>query len=132
MRHSNRNSPAAVLAWVKKDKAAGDEYAQACAMRVELYAEQITDLLQELEEASFDKEHGRERIQAIKIQIDGLKWLLCKLMPSRYGEAAQLEITGKNGKDLLPKHTAEEDAAFLRMLAEMQAKTPPPSYAAGA
>ncbi len=119
-------SASTVLYWVKKDKAAKEEYERACEWRIELYADMITDLLNEAHEAALDIRHGRERLQAIKIKIDTIKWQLSKLLPQRYGEATQIEISGKNGADLLPKHTAEQDAAFLRMLADIQAKTPPP------
>jgi hypothetical protein len=39
-------------------------------------------------------------VQAARLRIDARKWLLSKLHPERYGD--KVELTGKDGKDLLP------------------------------
>lgn len=112
--------------WLKSKPAFADQYARACEIRLSLLEDRITELLEDLEKAAFDPENGMRLIQAIKIEIDAVKWQLCKLIPRKYGDRTQMTLETKNPADILPKHTAEADAAFLRMLAEVQALTPPP------
>ena len=112
--------------WLKSKPAFADRYARACEIRLSLLEDRITELLEDLEKAAFDPENGMRLIQAIKIEIDAVKWQLCKLIPRRYGNAAQMELEIKDPSAVLPHHTTEQDAAFLAMLAEIQAKTPPP------
>ena len=37
-----------------------------------------------------------------RLRVDTLKWLMCKLRPSVYGDKTLTELTGKDGKDLVP------------------------------
>ena len=103
-----------VLDWAAAHERFGTQYARACELRLAVLEDKVLTLC------------GHTRLQAVKLEIDTLKWLLCKLVPKRFGDRTQMEITGKDGADLLPKHTAEEDAAFLAALAAAQAATPPP------
>ena len=112
--------------WLKSKPAFADRYARACEIRLSLLEDRITELLEDLEKAAFDPENGMRLIQAIKIEIDAVKWQLCKLIPRKYGDRTQMTLETKNPADILPQHTAAEDAAFMAMLAEIQAKTPPP------
>ena len=115
-----------VLDWAEAHPAFGTQYARACERRLEVLQDRVLELCELGHEVAQDVDCGRERLQAVKLEIDTLKWLLCKLVPKKYGDRTQMEITGKDGADLLPKHTAEEDAAFLAALAAAQAATPPP------
>ena len=115
-----------VLEWAAAHPAFGDQYARACERRLAVLQDRVLELCELGHEVALDVDCGRERLQAVKLEIDTLKWLLCKLVPKKYGDRTQMEITGKDGADLLPKHTAEEDAAFLAALAAAQGATPPP------
>lgn len=115
-----------VLEWAAAHPAFADQYARACERRLAVLQDRILELMELGHEVALDTECGNVRLQAVKLEIDTLKWLLCKLVPKKYGDRTQMEITGKDGADLLPKHTAEEDAAFLAALAAAQAATPPP------
>lgn len=112
--------------WIKDRPAFAERYSQACKIRTAFLEERLLDLLNEARRAAFDSENGNRLIQAIKLEIETLKWQLSKLLPKKYGDRTQMVVEGANPADVLPKHTAEEDAAFLRMLVEIQAKTPPP------
>ena len=112
--------------WLKSKPPFADRYARACEIRLALLEDRITELLEDIRAAAYDTENGMRLIQAIKIEIDTVKWQLCKLIPRRYGDRTQMTLETKNPADILPQHTAEEDAAFMAMLAEIQAKTPPP------
>lgn len=37
-----------------------------------------------------------------RLRIDTKKWIMCKRMPHIYGDKIQQEVTGKDGKDLIP------------------------------
>lgn len=115
-----------VLDWAAAHERFGTQYARACEMRLAVLEDKVLTLCELGHEVARDEECGHTRLQAVKLEIDTLKWLLCKLVPKRFGDRTQMEITGKDGADLLPKHTAEEDAAFLAALAAAQAATPPP------
>lgn len=116
----------AVRKWMKRFPEFGTQYAQACEMKYHGYADDMDDALEEADKAARDPDCGSQRIAAIKLRIDTRKWQLGKMLPKIYGDRTQMIIEGANPADILPKHTAAEDAAFLRMLADIQAKTPPP------
>lgn len=42
-------------------------------------------------------------IAALRCEIDSKKWLLSKIAPSVYGDRISQEITGANGRDLIPE-----------------------------
>ena len=115
-----------VLEWAEAHPAFGDRYARACERRLWVLQDRVLELMELGHEVARDEGCGNARLQAVKLEIDTIKWMLCKLVPKRFGDKSQMEITGKDGADLLPKHTAEEDAAFLAALAAAQGATPPP------
>ena len=118
---------AAVRKWMKRWPEFGTQYAHACEVKYHGYSDEMDDALDEADEAARDPECGNQRIAAIKLRIDTRKWQLSKMLPKIYGDRTQMVVEGANPADILPKHTAEEDAAFLAMLADIQAKTPPPA-----
>lgn len=65
---------------------------------------------------------ARAQIDACRLEIDTIKWQLAALLSHRYGVKNKVEVTGKDGAPLLPAHTAEQDAAYLSMLAAVQKK----------
>lgn len=73
---------------------------------------------------------ARAQIDACRLEIDTIKWQLAALLAKRYGTKQKVELTGKDGTPLLPEHTAEQDAAYLSMLAAVRKKLdsePPPT-----
>ncbi len=116
---------ATVLRWVEAWPGFAEQYARACEVRLAVLEDRILELCVQGHEVALDEVCGRERLQAVKLEVDSLKWLLCKLVPKRFGDRAQMEVTGRDGADLLPRHSAEEDAAFMAALAVAQRATPP-------
>jgi hypothetical protein len=41
-------------------------------------------------------------VQAAKLAVDTRRWLAAKLLPERFGERSAVELSGKDGKDLIP------------------------------
>ena len=117
---------ATALRWAAAHPAFAERYARACETRLSVLEDRLLELMELGHEVARDEGCGNARLQAVKLEIDTIKWMLCKLVPKRFGDKSQMEITGKDGADLLPKHTAEEDAAFLAALAAAQGATPPP------
>lgn len=117
---------AAVRKWMKRFPDFGTQYAHACELKYHGYSDEMDDALNEADNAALDPECGTARLTAIRLRIDTRKWQLSKMLPKIYGDRTQMIVEGANPADLLPKHTNEEDSAFLAMLAQIQAKTPPP------
>ena len=103
-----------------------EPYARACELRRFGYESRLHDLMIKAHEAAMDEVTGTNRLRAVQLEIDTLKWLLCKLWPNKYGDKQALEVTGKDGSPLLPQHTKAELAEFAAMLASARAKTDQP------
>ncbi len=117
-----------IQSWIKRYAKFRDAYTEACQMRLLVLEDKYLDLCDEASEAvnaDEDPVRVRVRLESLKLQVDSLKFLLAKLLPQKYGDRTQMEITGRDGADLLPAHTREEDAAYLAMLAAVRVKTPP-------
>lgn len=61
--------------------------------------------------------HG-EHYQRSRLRVDTRKWLLSKVLPKVYGD--KIEVTGKDGKDLVPEAQPIERTA-LAILAVLEA-----------
>lgn len=109
--------------WAKDYPGFGRDYEQACEMRLCFLEERILELCRQMHEAAAKGGvAARLEIEASRLEIDTIKWMLTRLLPARWGEKSKLELTGADGEALLPKHTLEEDRAYLAMLAETQKK----------
>lgn len=120
---------ARIVSWTRRYKAFGEAYKEACEMRMLALEDKLAEICDEATEVALDPECGRERVNACKLKADIVKWQLMKLMPKRYGDRTQMEVTGKDGAELIPKRTKEEMAEFAAMLAAARAKTPDPNEA---
>ena len=61
---------------------------------------------------------NHEHISRSKLRVDTRKWILSKMLPKVYGEKVQAEVTGKDGKDLVPEAQPRELARAI--LAELE------------
>ena len=93
-------SESAVRKWRKERPAFEQAYKEACQARLLEMEERLIDLCAQAHEVAQDTAAGHARVQAVKLEIDTLKWQLCKLMPTRYGDKQTLEMTGANGTPL--------------------------------
>ena len=112
--------------WRKKHKDFADQYARACEKKYHGYADELDDTLNEADEAALDPAYGNQRLAALRLRIDTRKWQLSKMLPKIYGDRTQMVLESANPADVLPKHTAEQDAAFMSLLSQVRDKTPPP------
>ena len=73
---------------------------------------------------------GHERVATdviarSRLRVDTRKWLLSKALPKIYGDKIQAEVTGKDGKDLIPEPSDRDLArAVLDILRTAKVETP--------
>ena len=87
--------------FILRDTDAGNNYAHARSMQIELFENQITELTYQMAEAIRDNTYDplmvNAAVQALRVQVDSLKWVLSKIAPKKYGD--KLDVTS-NGKAL--------------------------------
>ena len=66
---------ATIRNWIRSDQELATQYAQARALQIEFWADEVRD------EAFRDDLEPNDR----RVRVDALKWLLSKLKPDRYG-----------------------------------------------
>lgn len=112
----------AILRWTRAHPAFAEAYKAARELGYALKAERLDELAQEAHEAAMDPVLGRQRLEACRFEADTVKWQLSKMLPKVYGDRKAVEVSGPDGKDLLPRHTQEEIAAFAAMMAKVNAE----------
>lgn len=116
LRHST------VLGWTKQHPAFADKYARACGARLNMLEDKLLVLCSMAHEAALDNECGTNRIQAIKLEIDTLKWLLSKLLPRRFGDKVVEDAGGEAQAGLSAEQVAEIVARIAVQQANIQNK----------
>lgn len=81
--------------WMEQRPDFGQMYARACEKRQSLMEERIQELYEMAHDVAKDDVNPNAKIQAVKLELDGIKWQLSKLQPARYGEKQQIEVSGK-------------------------------------
>lgn len=115
-----------IRTWARDNEEFKPIYAGARVGRVRTWVERIVFLSRD----AINHAHGKPgtgeagaKIQAIKLEIDTLKWLIAKELASEYGDLIRQEITGKDGQPLqLEGRSSEDMAAFAGLLADAKAK----------
>ena len=87
-----------VLRWAIAHKWFCDQYTQACELRHDVWAEEITDIADDAtsDMTVTDKGIGvdYENIQRSKLRVDSRKWLLSKLKSKKYGDKVDVTTDG--------------------------------------
>lgn len=92
--------------WIVTKREFSDNYARATKIRAEGYAEEIVSIADDVSLGD-----ARERA----LMIDARKWTAGRMLPQKYGEKSQLEITG----DPAMGNTSEEKRQELTIEAEV-------------
>src|SRR5690606_7206910 len=96
------------------------KYAQAREIGYLKMADELLDIaddgtndwmVREREDGSSTELVNHEHIQRSKLRVDTRKWLLSKMLPKVFGDKVSTEVTGKDGKDLIPESTSPRDIA---------------------
>lgn len=95
-----------VFSWLGKHPDFAEQYARAKELAAESIAEEIFDIA---DDTSGDNEEQEitpgvtatrlnpENIQRSKLRVDARKWYLSKIMPKKYGDKVQQEVSGPDG-----------------------------------
>ena len=89
--------------WLWRHEECSEMYARARESRGELLAEGIV---------AHAMTADRDNANAVRVQVDAMKWAAARLAPKRWGDKAAVEVTGKNGgpvaMELVVRDVADE------------------------
>ena len=96
-----------ILRWVVRVeepyRSFGAQYARACDVRAELWAEEVVDIAddgsndwyeRENKDGSTERVLDHENINRSRVRIDTRKWLLSKVLPKKYGDKLDVKHEG--------------------------------------
>lgn len=98
-------SSSSFFKWIKDNNELAKRYAGACDIRADLIFEEIIEIADTDDDITYYDNHGNQKIdwgkvQRNKTQIDARKWILAKMKPKKYGDAATLKLADNNGDAL--------------------------------
>lgn len=126
-----KRMPAAstVIGWAMDDRNGfSDRYARAREIQCDLMFDQLDDLsrkaLRVAKGAPGTGEAGA-KVQAIKLEIDTLKWILAKRFPERWAERVKTDNTNTEKSEISLTPEAAKEIARIQ---EIKKKIKPPAY----
>jgi len=106
-----------IFLWMSKYPEFSSQYANAKLEAAESLAEELFDIADDGRNdwmETLDREGNvvgfkanGESIQRSRLRVDTRKWYLSKIMPKKYGEKSQMELTGANGGAMKHDHAVE-------------------------
>lgn len=86
-----------VMNWARDNEAFSNQYARACEVRLSALEDKLLDLMEDGHQAAGCGLIGGNLLNAVKLEVETIKWMLAKLMPKKYGDRKAVELTGANG-----------------------------------
>lgn len=93
-----------VFRWLEADPVFRDKYAKAKEAQAEKFADEIVAIADETEVSSVVTPDGEVNLKldatAVarnRLRVDARKWVASKLLPKKYGDKIQQELTGADG-----------------------------------
>lgn len=86
-----------VMNWARDNDEFSNQYARACEVRLSALEDKLLDLMEDGHQVAGHGLIGGNRLNAVKLEVETIKWMLAKLMPKKYGDKQALEVTGANG-----------------------------------
>lgn len=130
---SEDGMPAArtIRRWARENEDFRPIYAGARVGRVRTWVERIVYLSRD----AINHAHGSPgtgeagaKIQAIKLEIDTLKWLIAKELASEYGDLIRQEISGPDGQPIASSMEITSDIENrIKEIAQISSTIQPPS-----
>lgn len=95
---------ASVFRWLEADPLFRDKYAKAREAQAEKFADEIVAIADEAEVTSVVTPEGvvdfkldATAVARNRLRVDARKWVASKLLPKKYGDKVQQELTGADG-----------------------------------
>jgi hypothetical protein len=111
---------ATVFRWLDADPIFRDKYAKAKEAQAEKFADEIVAIADETEVSSVVTPDGEVNLRldatAVarnRLRVDARKWVASKLLPKKYGDKMQTELSGNVGIGLYEVDQATRMAAML-------------------
>lgn len=113
-----------VMNWARDNTVFSNQYAHACEERLAAFEDKLLDLMEEGHKVAGRGLIGGNLLNAVKLEIDTLKWMLAKLMPKKYGERKAVELTGANGGPvtMVTEENADKIAVVMDRIEEIRKK----------
>ena len=93
-------SPQRVLRQCSADRKFAEQYARAVAMRAELNADRLNDIVNDILDGKITPEAGRAA-------ADQIKWHASKLLPKVYGDRLEIDVVSINITDAIERRQAQ-------------------------
>lgn len=93
--------------WLANIEGFSDQYARACEIRADVYADQILEIADDASRDWVTKKNpdgstyqvfDGEHVQRARLRIDSRKWLMSKMAPKKYGD--RIEVGGNSDAPL--------------------------------
>ena len=95
---------------LREDSELAKAYERALVMRAQGRISKIEEIVAKFETGKIDP-------QSAKVAIDAMKWLSQKEDPKRYSDVQRAELSGPNGRDLIPDQPRMSDFDLARLAA---------------
>ncbi len=113
-----------VFSWLRTMPAFLEQYTRAKEDAADAFAEEMLDIADDAANdwmAANDPENpgyrlNGEHINRSRLRVDTRKWIASKLKPKKYGDKVQTELTGADGKALIPEMSDTDVARTLAFL----------------
>lgn len=116
-------SASTVLRWTRGNEGFAERYARACELRLAVLEDKLLELCVLGHEVARDEVCGHARLQAVKLEVDTLKWMLSKLVRGRFGDAAAAVSATAQERDAEAQGlNREQEEALVRRIAEQKAR----------
>lgn len=117
-KHDGMPSTQTVFRWLRTYEGFCDQYARAKDEAADALVDEMLDIADHASNdwmEVHDKDNvgyrlNGEAINRSRLRVDARKWIASKLKPKKYGERVSTELTGADGKDLIPAMNETEIA----------------------
>ena len=92
-------APPTILLWCSQRPKFAEQYARAVAMRAELNADRLNDIVNDILDGKITPEAGRAA-------ADQIKWHASKLLPKVYGDRVEIDVVSINITDAIERRQA--------------------------
>ncbi|MEM9237655.1 MAG: hypothetical protein AAGB14_12825 [Verrucomicrobiota bacterium] len=132
-RDSKMPDQSTVHRWLNERPDFAKRYAHARELRKDALGERLMKLAREAKDKAYGAPGTGEagaRVQAVKLEIDTIKWILSKEYARDYGDRVNLEHTGPGGGPVKTEgeyKVTPEDEAMLKRIAKKREQVTKPS-----